>query len=130
MKKVLAVLLLSLVLISACGPTCTQQGYIEITSDIEEQWHDALDIANSTARMSLSGPIGDMQQIIRDYKKLEVPECYSSTHGLFIDSYEQTVDAFLAFMSSEEDSVVQSRFRASENTFDRAMRELWKLPDE
>jgi hypothetical protein len=115
-------------LLSGCGPQCTQTGYIELTEDIEARWLDAVDLASNTSRMSLSGPLSEMQAILREYKSLEVPECYEEIHEKFIESYEYTIDGFLAFLAQESDEQVSRLFRYSDTSFEDAMRLLVELP--
>lgn len=119
MKKLLFISLLIGLLfsVSCAAPTCEEQtvDYRAAVDDIVERWDDAAEIANSTARMSLSGPLGELQDIKRDTGDIEVPECAADAHAALIDYQETIIDSFLAFMGQEDDETVSRLFsRASD----------------
>lgn len=112
MRRLLFLVLLLVTAVSCAAPTCEEStvDYRATVDSLNEQWDDALAIANSTARMSLSGPLGDLQSLNRDTKQIDVPECAASAHEAMLDYQEAIIDAFLAFMGNENDSVVNARF--------------------
>lgn len=72
MKRLLVLFLI--LLMTACRSEvdrqmseCSEQfpESIKTISDINDRWADALEVAASTARMSLSGQIGELQSIRR-----------------------------------------------------------------
>jgi hypothetical protein len=77
---------------------------------ILQKWDDTTAIAGQTARMSLPSVIADMQEIRRSADGLDVPSCADTAQiqlTLYMDYY---IDAYLAFLGQESDSVVTSKF--------------------
>jgi len=143
MKKLTVLIVLIMLFGGACGAQevvlveqdidikkCTQAEYIEATADIEAEWLDAVELANSTSRMNLPDRISEMQSILRDYKRVEVAECYQGIHDSFILSYETMIEGFMMFMSQESDNKVSATFEAANEHFERGLKWLWELPTE
>ena len=142
MKKLTIVLVLVAILMSACGPKevviveripvveeCTQSEYIEATQNLEGQWNDALALANNSSRMSLSGPLSEIQAILREFKRLELAECYQGAHTIRVHSHELVVEGFLSFLGGEDDrNEIRLFFTKSSLEFDKFLDELHKLP--
>lgn len=62
------------------------------------RWEDAVTIANSTARMSLSAPVSNLQGIKREATSLAVPPCLQTGKDRLLEGMGLTVDGYLAFM--------------------------------
>lgn len=142
MKKLLGWIVL-VMLLTACGTQevvlvepdidikkCTQAEYIDATADIEAEWLDAVELAESTSRMNLPDRVSEMQAILRSYKKIEVADCYQGIHAAFIASYEAAIEGFMLFMSQESDSEVSEAFETANRHFERGQKWLWELPSE
>lgn len=82
---------------------------------IWEKYDDAIDLASSTSRISLSQPINNLQEIKREMSNLEVAECLIRAKDFSVISMENTIDGFLAFIADEPDSIVAGYF--SDSTF-------------
>jgi len=83
---------------------------LDLLTEQLETFDDALQIANSTGRISLSGPIADLQEISRDTDKLEVTECLIPARSWLVYSMDKYTTAFLKFASNEDDGVVSAWF--------------------
>jgi hypothetical protein len=120
MKRLFIAVLLLIAAVSCAKPTCEELtvDYRASIDAINEEWDDATAIASSTARMSLSGPLGELQGINRDTKQVEVPECAADAHEALLLYQESVIDSFLAFMSQQDDSEVSDLFdKADANLF-------------
>lgn len=116
LKKLIPLIaLLLLAAVSCSEPTCAEstEEYRAAVDLIIEEWDDAVQIADSTARMSLSGPLGELQSINRNTKQLEVPECAAESHESLLSYQEGIIAGFLAFMGQEEDATVTNLFEVA-----------------
>ena len=75
-----------------------------------EEWGDTVEVANSTARIALSSLVSNMQRIQREVEAVDSPDCARHANGLLTGGMDDVIDAFLAFMSNESDSVVSVQF--------------------
>ncbi|MBK9292819.1 MAG: hypothetical protein IPM52_14520 [Bacteroidetes bacterium] len=110
------ILTLLVTAVSCAAPTCEEStvDYRAAVDSINEEWDDAIAIANSTARMSLAGPLGELQSIAREARQIEPPECAQDAHVAWVSYQEFTIGAFLAFMGQEDDAVVSAAFADAE----------------
>jgi hypothetical protein len=88
-----------------CGVTKVKDSLKEI-SDIMNRWEDAESIASSTSRVSLSGPVADLQAIQRDAEKLTMPGCMTPIKEKLTHAMEYSIKGYLAFMQEATDSTV------------------------
>lgn len=119
MKKILILLvaMFLFVLPSCASPTCAELtvDYRANLDNIEDRFNDAFDLASNTSRVSLSVPISELQEVNRDAKNLDVPECAKDTQDALLLYQESVIDGFLAFLSQADDSEVELLFtRANE----------------
>ena len=94
------------------GQTCASQSeeFLVEIQDINMRWLDAMELADSTSRMSLSGPISDLQLIRRDANKLEPPECAEGAKDALVMHMDYVLDGFLLFMAQEPDEDISAQF--------------------
>jgi hypothetical protein len=116
MKKLSLTIIILALILSSCNAmpwSCASQSkpYFEEVQGKLDEWQDAFEIANSTPRMSLAGPLGELQKIKRDTGNLEYPECALKVQNNIINAMEETIDGFLAFMSDDADTVVNQHFK-------------------
>jgi len=78
-------------------------------------WDDAIAIANSTSRISLSGPISNLQNIRREVSNLDYPVCAQFVYQHALEYMNSTIEGFLSFMSDDPDSVVNKHFDTASN---------------
>jgi hypothetical protein len=88
-----------------CGVTKVKDSLKEI-SDIMNRWEDAESIASITSRVSLSGPVADLQAIKRDAEKLTMPGCMTPVKEKLTHAMEYSIKGYLAFMQEATDSAV------------------------
>jgi hypothetical protein len=69
--------------------------FINDIKAIAERWDDALALANSTPRDSLSPIIADLQEIKRDTNALESEECVKVLQNSLIQHMESIIDLFV-----------------------------------
>ena len=76
--------------------------YVEQMEDITDRWDDSMQIALSSARISLAEPVGDLQEIRRDADNINPPQCMASSHEGYVEATGVFVDALLDFMSDAD----------------------------
>jgi hypothetical protein len=131
MKKLLFVLILVALAVAACGggDKCDPDKYRDKVEPILDEWDDAVDVAQQTARMSLAGQIDRLQEIKREMAGLEVQECVDDAHDELIDYMDSTIDAFLAFLGQEADTTVQNHFEAGQKHLENWADKLSELEE-
>ena len=109
----LIVLVATLTAVSCAEPTCYEQTeeYRAAADDIADRFSDATDIAISTPRLGLAGPIAELQAIAREVDDLVVPECASATQNALVQGVNGTIDAFLSFSSQDDDEIVNQKMK-------------------
>ncbi len=66
------------------------------------RWVDAEKVAIATPRLTLSGPLRDMQAVLRETESLPVPACLTKAKTLMLDLMTQSVDKLISFMGSRD----------------------------
>jgi len=97
--------------VSALCQAATQD-YLARIQPLLEEWDDAVEVANSTARIALSPMVRDMQGIERDVEDVPVPDCARHGSALLIDGMDSIIDAFIAFMGDESEDTVGAKFES------------------
>lgn len=69
---------------------------------IYSQWNDATTLANNTARIALSGPVGKLQEIKREAESLMVPECLVEPKKKMIEGMNKIIEGFMQFMGDAD----------------------------
>lgn len=112
-KSIITLILTALLLVGCqntyCPPDEAQASLDELQL-LAERWDDTMAVARSTSRMSLSGPISDLQEIKRDTGSLSVPECLDPAKKALSKSMDYAIEGFIAFMSQEADSIIELNF--------------------
>ncbi len=128
MKKYLFLLIAISVLIAGCQntycPPDEAEASIAELKLIAEEWDDALFLARSTPRMSLSGPIGELQQIRRNVSNLDVPECLEKSRKSLELGMYSAIEGMLAFMGQESDESVSKYFKLYNKQLDDYLEEI------
>ena len=91
---------------------CADQAadYLADLETLRGRWLDALEIADSTARISLAGPVGELQAIRREIGALEGPACAQVAGAALYIHSEAVIDGFLLFMQDEPESQINAKF--------------------
>jgi len=114
MALVLGVMLVGFVVGCGGGDSCNVDKYSNDTDAMLAKWDDAVDVADSTARMSLSGPIAELQTIKREASAYKPPECFAEAHTKLLKYMDATIDGYLAFMADKGDVSVNSLFEMAD----------------
>jgi PHP family Zn ribbon phosphoesterase len=136
MKKALIVVAVVLVLAlggfawyylsGPCGILAVNQSIEQLLS-LDEEFNDAVKVAESTSRISLSGPISELQAIAREINDLKVPACLEPAKKYYYKSADNEIMALLAFASQEKESVVSSYIYTSLSAYGDAQDEVAKI---
>lgn len=107
MNKVV-VLLFALLILSACSPspqeTCATEleTYIPTMNDLMARWSDAQEVAESSPRLALAGPVESLQAVRRDATAVTPPDCMAVDHGRIMDGMDAMISMFLGFMADPD----------------------------
>ena len=94
----LAVILL-VFLILGCSPI---PSYKTQTEEVIRKWDDAIKIASSTSRISLSTPVARLQEIKREAEKVKVSNSLKNCHQHLLNYMDLSIESFLVFMRDQE----------------------------
>lgn len=122
MRKLFLISVLLMVLLTSCGANyCSKrnvQTYLDAVVPLFTQWNDQLIVANSTGRISLSGPISNLQTTKREFLAIEHPVCLNSAHNSVSKGMNAVIDGFVAFMSNNEINLASTQIKAGSNDID------------
>lgn len=92
---------------------CHSDGVAAYLTDLDrslEIWDDNLKLADSTARIALSGAIDNLLQQKHRLMEIEAPECANYITELATYMMDMSIDPFLAFMQEKDDSQINLMF--------------------
>jgi len=121
---------LLLLVVTACGvpetavvptarlvptPICreTAAGYVDAVRPLFNEWNDAVQLATRASRLSLAGPVGDLQELRRRVQAVDVPACAERAQSTLIKHMDAIIDAQLGFMAHEDAVVIERHFEES-----------------
>jgi hypothetical protein len=88
------------------------------------KWTDAVNLASTTSRIALSGPMQSMQQLRRDTEAIAgLPPCFAAARDLLVQSEDYTIRFFTAFMTSAPGGDEYSKHASSNLELFRMKRE-------
>ncbi|THF60927.1 hypothetical protein [Pseudothauera rhizosphaerae] len=99
--KIIAGFILALVLIGGGYGFYTsskEKAAIEQIDRLTARWADAAQLAASTSRISLSGPVKDMQQIVRELEAVEPWTCTKGVKTALLAGMRAEIDVYMTFM--------------------------------
>ena len=96
-------------------------------SEIFDQWTDAVSLAQNTARIGLSGPIGDLQDLKRQMEAVDVPDCLRVVRDGIAGGMDYAIDGFLGFAAQADDSRVGADFDTAIGMFEAATDNLVRI---
>lgn len=111
---------------------CPEEEVINYLDNIDlllEKWDDTKLRAESTSRISLSPEIGELQDIKRDTRRVDKPDCAIYLNDVIIIAMERDIDAFISFLSQDSDSVVSIKLEAAEEVWEIANEEFEKFKE-
>lgn len=107
-------------------PPCTNADYHSIVRATIREWDDAASVAAATPRISISGPVADLQAIHRRTEALPVRICYQDVHAHLLSSQKAYIDGLIAWMA--QDYAYIFLFQTSEDEKAAMADALSKLP--
>ncbi len=66
------------------------------------RWIDIDTLARSTGRIALAGPVGKMQDLLREAKAVQVADCAQDAKKALVALISSDTDAMIAFMQEDE----------------------------
>lgn len=108
---------------------------LKSADDLYLRWQDARQVATSSSRMALSGPITTLQSVRRDAKDLTVPPCLNRGKEELLAGMDLTIDGVLVFMQNPAkmgDILAQEKFLDADKHFQnyQADRSMCPSPNE
>lgn len=85
--------------------------YAEKMGEIQAEWDDAIEMAASTSRIALTGPVSDLQAIRREASGAEPPVCVTARHEVYLTGMDSFISFFLDFMSDADSELDDSEIR-------------------
>lgn len=78
-----------------------------------KRWSDAMALAASTPRISLSGPIANLQTIRLEVQEMAVPNCLQDSRRHLVTGMNAGVEGMLTFMRQDVPKYEMDEFLAS-----------------
>lgn len=78
------------------------------------RWDDAVKLAESTARIALSGPVGGLQSIRQEAQAMVVPSCLDDAKSALVDGMSTTINGYMAFMQNKATATLEVVIAADE----------------
>ena len=91
------------------------EDFLDESGELFDRWFDAIEIADSTPRMSLAGPVGELQAIRREAENLDYPNCAVRVRRLLISVMDHSIEGYLLFMRDEAESRITAEFTQASN---------------
>lgn len=134
MRKIIIVvsILVTFILFASCtNPnSCTEknvQQYVDSRDLVAEKWVDAVELADSTARISLAPQIDKLQEIKREASAIEPPDCLNISHSSFIIYMDKTINSFMLFMQDAPNNSIFDAIDESNTYLQKSSDELEKI---
>jgi hypothetical protein len=64
-----------------------------------QEWDDTVTLASSTPRMTLAGPVGQLQRIRREVQSQQWPDCGRRAQFALVSTMDAQIDVFTSFMA-------------------------------
>lgn len=80
------------------------RAYLREIDGINARWRDAAQVALSSPRMALAGPVSDLQAVRRDLAKMTPGNCTRPAHIKMMEVQDTLIRVLLGFMSQGESS--------------------------
>lgn len=76
---------------------------LEALTKITKKFDDAVKIAESTSRISLAAPVGNLQTIMREAEALRVHACLAEAQSIGVKRMNSITEMFLVFMRNGDE---------------------------
>jgi hypothetical protein len=74
---------------------------VDAVRSLFDEWNDASQVASSTARIALSGPVSELQALRRQAEALDVPLCAERAQAALLKHMDGMIESYLLFMRQE-----------------------------
>lgn len=101
--------------------------YLAQIEPLLAEWQDAVELADSTARIALSPMVRDMQRIRREIEDIPPPDCAQHGRSLLISGMDSIIDAFIDFMGDAPDATVSRKLERGFEQMTKGLEELSSL---
>ena len=91
---------------AAAAAAADERSYTEslvALTRVMTKFDDAVKIAESTSRISLAAPVGNLQSIMREAEALKVHECLSEAQTIGVKRMNSITEMFLVFMRNGDE---------------------------
>lgn len=95
-----------------CGTKLVASATQEL-GDLHDDFKDYREIASSTGRIALTGPVTELQNIKKETQSLVVPACLVQAQTLLVNSMDADITGFLFFMAQEKDELILLKMDAA-----------------
>lgn len=85
--------------VSTSASDYRDRGYLRDVEQINQHWTDAAQVALASSRLSLAGPVSDLQAIRRDLRSLQPGPCTADAHEALLRLHDRFLESMLSFMS-------------------------------
>jgi hypothetical protein len=107
---------------------CSSSGYNAIAEAQLDEWEGVQSfIKELRFTLELTGQISELENILGEYKNLDIPDCYQPAHELFLSGMEYDLEGVKLLGAGDD---VGGNFDLAEAEFAAARAELEKLDQE
>lgn len=99
-----------------CGKVSVDRSTQKL-DDLYSRWIDVNNLAASTSRIALSGPIATMQSIRQETENTKVPGCLVDSRDFLALAMDWSIKGYLAFAGQETDATITRYFSNSTSDF-------------
>lgn len=89
-----------------------------------EEWDDTYAIAVTTPRASMGPIIGELQDIKRNTRRIDKPDCAEYISGIVVVAMESDINALISFLGNDSDSVVNRKMSGAKKAWEIVNNEL------
>jgi len=107
-----------------CGVTLVKASKEELAPLLVE-FTDAENVAMSTSRIALAGPVAELQRIRRKIELVKVPTCMEDARSLMVESMNYEIEAYMLFM--QDSYGTQKQFELAKTTLEAASLEIERV---
>ena len=111
-----------------CGVTRVEQSAEELTA-LFDIFLSAEELAGSTSRIALSGPVSDLQTLLLEAKNSDVPDCLIPAKEDLVKAMDYSIEAYLIFMSDGSESQMINRFEISVTSASNFSEEIFTIKE-
>ena len=96
---------------------------------LHAKWGDARQIASSTGRIALAGPVKQMQDILRELESMPLVGCAQRVRAELTEGMTMELQGFLSFMQQAPDDISAWSFHEAKKSYESARSEARSCRD-